>query len=117
MLRLWWLVNGAWQSSDYTYTAYIAVTITSPVPGATLTSSTVVFQWTAGSATQYTLWIGSTGVGSSNFGGTAGTTSTSYVATGLPTDGRTMYVRLWAQVGGAWLYTDYTYSAYSAGRS
>ena len=28
-----------------------------------------------------------------------------------PTDGRTMCVRLWLQIGGVWLYNDYTYTA------
>src|ERR1019366_4898703 len=112
-VRLWSLVSGAWQYSDYSYTAFTAsVTMTSPASGATLTSSTVTFQWTAGTATQYGLWIGSTGVGSYNLVQTGGT-STSYVATGLPTDGRTLNVRLWSLVNGAWQSSDYTYTAYT----
>jgi hypothetical protein len=79
--------------------------------GTTLAKVDFTFQWTAGAASQCVLWIGSTGVGSSNFGGTGATTSTSYGATGLPTDGRTMYVRLWSQISGTWLYNDYTYTA------
>ena len=70
----------------------------------------MTFQWTAGTATQYGLWIGSTGVGSSNLVGTGGT-STSYTATGLPTDGRTLNVRLWSLVSGIWQFNDYTYTA------
>jgi hypothetical protein len=29
--------------------------------------------------------------------------------TTLPTDGSTLYVRLWSQIGGAWQYADYSY--------
>jgi hypothetical protein len=30
----------------------------------------------------------------------------------LPTDGRTLYVRLWSLVSGAWQFNDYTYTAF-----
>jgi serine protease len=111
-VRLWSLINGVWQYSDYTYTAatVIAVAMVSPVNGSTLTASSVTFQWT-GTATQFGLWIGSTGVGSSNLATPPGTTATSYTATGLPTDGRTFYVRLWSLISGVWQYRDYTYIA------
>jgi len=111
-VRLWSLVSGVWQYNDYIYTAYTAspATMSSPTNGSTLSSSTVTFQWTAGTASQYGLWIGSTGVGSNNLVATGGT-STSYMATGLPTDGRALYVRLWSLVSGVWQYNDYTYTA------
>src|ERR1017187_5298131 len=111
-VRLWSLVNGTWQFNDYTYTACTGspATMSSPANGTTLGSSTVTFQWTAGTASQYGLWIGSTGVGSANLAATGGT-STSYTATGLPTDGRTLYVRLWSLVNGIWQFNDYTYTA------
>src|ERR1035438_5177948 len=113
-VRLWSLVNGTWQFNDYTYTAYTGspATMSSPANGATLGSSTLTFQWTAGTASQYGLWIGSTGAGSANLVATGGT-STSYTATGLPTDGRTLYVRLWSLVNGIWQFNDYTYTAYT----
>jgi hypothetical protein len=112
-VRLWSLVSGGWQFHDYTYTAFSnAGVITSPANGSTLPSSSVTFQWTAGTATQYGLWIGSTGVGSSNLATPPASASTSYAATGLPTDGRTIYVRLWSQVGGGWQFNDYTYIAF-----
>ncbi|MCC6419218.1 MAG: hypothetical protein IT429_13365, partial [Gemmataceae bacterium] len=111
-VRLWSLVGTVWQSQDYTYTAFnpTPATMTSPVNGATLASSTVAFQWAAGAGTQFGLWIGSSGAGSSNLLTTGGT-STSYTASGLPTDGRVLYVRLWSLVGSAWQYRDYTYTA------
>jgi hypothetical protein len=33
--------------------------------------------------------------------------------TGIPTDGRTIYVRLGSYIGGNWYFNDYTYRAYS----
>jgi hypothetical protein len=112
-VRLWSLVNGGWQYNDYTYTAstFDSATMINPVNGTTFGSSTVTFQWTAGAATQYGLWIGSTGVGSSDLGGSPGGAATSYTATGLPTDSRTIYVRLWSLVSGIWHFNDYTYTA------
>jgi len=112
-VRLWSLVSAVWQYNDYTYTAVTAsaAVMTSPTPGSTLTSSSVTFQWSAGGATQYGLWIGSTGVGSANLAAPPAGTNTSYTATGLPTDGRTLYVRLWSLLSGTWQYRDYTYTA------
>jgi hypothetical protein len=34
--------------------------------------------------------------------------------TGLPTDGRTIHVRLWSLIGSGWQFRDYTYTATSA---
>jgi hypothetical protein len=93
--RLWYLQNGTWSFVDNTYTAYNAGSqkgvITSPVPGSTLTGSTVVFTWNAGTgATAYWLDAGSTPGGnqyyqSGNLGNVLTTT-----ATNLPTDGSTV---------------------------
>jgi hypothetical protein len=115
-VRLWSYVNNSWMYNDYTYAAYtlLAGTMTSPASGSTLTSSSVTFQWAAGNATQFGLWIGSTGVGSSNLAAPPSGTATSYTVTGLPTDGRTIYVRLWSVVNGIWQFNDYFYTAYSA---
>jgi serine protease len=38
-------------------------------------------------------------------------TSLNATATGLPTNGSTLYVRLWSMVSGSWMYNDYTYTA------
>ena len=51
------------------------------------------------------------GSGIVQFGRIVGGASTSYTATGLPTDGRTLYVRLWSLVSGIWQFNDYTYTA------
>ena len=39
----------------------------------------------------------------------AGTADTSTTITGLPTDGRTVYVRLHSNLGGIYYYPDYTF--------
>jgi len=111
--RLYSLINGAWQYHDYTYTAVATpAVLTSPTPSSTLTSSSVTFQWTAGSGvTQYVLGIGSTGVGSYNLFNSTPITATQVSVTGLPTNGEKLYARLYSLINGAWQYNDYTYTA------
>ena len=111
--RLFSWIDGAWQHHDYTYTAgAVAAELTSPIPGSTLTSSSVTFQWTAGSGvTQYVLGIGSTGAGSYNLYNSTPITATQASVTGLPTNGETLYARLFSWINGAWQHNDYTYTA------
>ena len=112
------LIGGQWVYNSYTYTAYNSANskgvITTPAPGSTLTGSSVTFHWTAGiGATAYWLDAGSTPGGnqyyqSGNLGNVLTTT-----ASGLPTNGSTVYVTLYSLVGGQWLDNQYTYTAYS----
>jgi hypothetical protein len=85
----------------------------SPVPGSTFGSSSVTFQWSAGSATAYVLTLGS-----SQNGGDIYVSNvlhvTSATVNNIPTDGRTVYVTLYSQVNGTWLSNTYTYKAFSA---
>jgi outer membrane protein assembly factor BamB len=83
----------------------------SPIPGSTLGGSTVTFQWTAGSATAYGLIVGSSVGGADIYN--SGTTlhTTSQTVSNIPKDGRTLYVRLYSQVSGRWMFNDYTYKA------
>jgi uncharacterized cupredoxin-like copper-binding protein len=115
-VRLWSLVGGNWEFNDYTYTAAVSsgkAVITSPAPNSVLTGSSVTFSWSAGTATQYHLYVGTTGAGSSNvFSANTGTAVTQTVP-GLPTTGGNVYVRLWSLVGGAWEFNDYTYTAFT----
>jgi hypothetical protein len=116
-VRLWSLVSGGWQSNDYTYTAVTSspsarAQMTSPAPGSTLTASTVEFKWTGGAGVaQYYLWVGTTGAGSNNLANQNRGTNLGAIVTGLPTNGSTLYVRLWSLTGGAWQSYDYTYTA------
>jgi hypothetical protein len=115
-VRLWTFINGAWQTPfDYTYKACTncaadpRAVLTAPAPGSTLTTSTVTFVWSAGTgATNYWLDVGNF-TGSGDISGAA-TTATSRTVANIPRDGRTIYVRLWTFINGAWQTPiDYTY--------
>jgi len=118
-VRLWSLkTNGQWLYNDYNYKASSScltiATMTSPANGSTFSSNTVTFTWNPGSGnSQYYLYVGNS-VGSSEYfynyvsGG-------STTVSGLPCDGRNLYVRLWSQkTSGQWLYNDYNYKASSS---
>ena len=83
-----------------------------PVPGSTLGSSTVTFNWSAGTATTYSLQIGSS-PGMSDIYSSGSITSPSATVNHLPTNGRTIYVSLWSLVNKAWSGNKYTYTAAS----
>jgi hypothetical protein len=114
-VRLWSLIADGWGYSDYTYTAtaIMKAQISSPAPGSTLTSSTVMFSWTAGTGvTQYHLSIGTTTGGTNIYSLNQGA-SQSVAVSGLPTNGGTLYVRLWSLIASNWDYNDYSYTASS----
>jgi len=93
--------------------------MTSPVAGSTLTTGTAGFQWSAGTAVSaYWLYVGSS-AGASNYqnSGNLGGSALTRTVSGLPTNGSTIYVRLYSSIGGAWQYTDYTYTAYYSSNS
>jgi hypothetical protein len=109
--RLWSEIDGAWQSTDYTYLAAGPAVLTSPAPGSTFSGSSVNFAWTpGGGVTQYDLFLGTTGVGSYNLYNSGHIAATSASVTGLPANGATVYARLWSEIGGAWQSFDYTYT-------
>ena len=117
-VRLWSLV-GTWQYRDYTVTAYLGTSasplanLVNPVPASTLTGSSVAFSWDTGTGvTAYHLYVGTGGVGSADlFSQNTGTVRSSTV-NGLPTGGRTLYIRLWS-LAGTWQYRDYTVTSSS----
>jgi hypothetical protein len=114
-VRLYSLVaGGGWQSTDYTYTETTGVlaTMTSPTPTSTLGTSNVMFTWTAGTGiTSYNLWLGISGVGSSDLYASGITTATSATVPSLPAKGVKVYARLYSLVdGGGWQSTDYFYT-------
>ncbi|MGY6710623.1 MAG: S8 family serine peptidase [Rhizobiaceae bacterium] len=110
-VRLMSWIGSGWQFSDYTYTMDVAAKaeMTSPAPGSTLTSSSVTFDWNAGSGVAgYWLQVGSNGTGSANiFSG--GGAQTSRTVSSLPASG-TVNVRLMSWIGGGWQFNDYTYT-------
>ena len=117
-VRLFYKVQGSWQNDDFVYTAAInssggsEPTITSPAPGSTLPGSVVTFQWTANGTpvTEWWMYLG-TSAGSRDLlsSGSLGT-RTSLTVIGLPTDGGTVYVRLFHKVQGSWQNDDFVYT-------
>jgi hypothetical protein len=112
-VRLWTWINGTPLHNDYTYTeaSVAAAAITSPSPNSTLTSASTTFTWnTATGASSYYLWVGTTpgGYDLANMGPFSGTSAT----VTLPTNGTTIYVRLWPWINGGatQLHNDYTYT-------
>jgi hypothetical protein len=83
----------------------------SPLLGSTFSSSTVTFNWSAGSATAYVLLTGSSLHGGDIYN--SGIVHTLSAAVNkIPTDGRTIYVTLTSQVSGSWITISYTYKAF-----
>src|SRR5439155_5854018 len=78
------------------------------------------FSWSTGvGATQYALYVGTTGPGSANVYSQAPGSNLSATVSGLPVDGSPVYVRLWTQLGGGtgWVLNDYTYTAANQSRA
>ena len=91
--------------------------ITTPPPGATLSGTTEAFEWTSGTGvTRYWLEVGSAPGGNDLYSQDRGTTLAATVA-GLPSDGRTLYARLWWIRSGGWEFADTVYTAASGGPS
>jgi hypothetical protein len=117
-VRLWTNIGGVWLYNSYIYQACNACAafntsisqITSPANGSTFASSTVTFTWNpVAGASQYFLDLNSSPGSRDIFANyvTGGSTTVS----GIPADGRTIYVRMWTNIGGVWFYNAYTYTA------
>jgi hypothetical protein len=71
----------------------------------------VTFSWTTGTgATEYNLWLGLGGPGSSSLYTSGWLTTTSTTLTSLPARGATVYARLYSMVSGKVEHNDYTYT-------
>jgi hypothetical protein len=113
-VRLRYLANGVWNTLDYQYTAANLVPeLVSPVPGTELPGADVTFTWTSNGApaARWMLYVG-TSPGSTNihYSGSLNGDVLSANVTGIPTDGRTIYARLW-YLNGTWKYIDYQFIA------
>jgi len=105
-------VNGARQSIVVTGSTPAPYALTTPAPGSVLQGPKVTFAWTpAPGATGYSLWVGTTGVGSNNLFDSGETTATSRIVGDLPTNGETVYVRLYAALGKVTAHIDSTFQA------
>ncbi|MBI5686490.1 MAG: leucine-rich repeat protein, partial [Verrucomicrobia bacterium] len=115
-VRLWSCLYGNWEYNDYSYRAFNAVKarFTGLGNGATFGSANVTLTWDAGAgASQYALWVGSSAGGHDLYAAVEGA-NLSRALTGLPTDGRRLYVRLWSLINGTWKQNDYMFTAYTA---
>ena len=83
----------------------------SPPPGSTFSSSTVTFTWSAGSASAYFLFVGSS-LHTADIYNSGLVTVLSKTVNNIPTDGRTIYVTLGSKVNGTWTVNSYTYTAF-----
>ncbi len=86
--------------------------ITTPVNRTNLTSDAVTFRWNSGTnVAAYKLQVGSFASSKKDIYYGTETNTTSTEVTDMPTDGRTVYIRLWSKIDGSWEnYRDYTYT-------
>jgi glucose/arabinose dehydrogenase len=88
--------------------------ITTPTPSSTLSGATQQFAWSAGTGVStYWLYVGSSLGAADIFNQNTGT-SLSATVSGIPTDGRTIHVRLWWLQGG-WFFADFQFTAATGG--
>ena len=114
-LRLWSNIGGLWSFNDYTYVSCTGCTatkaaMTTPAPGSTLSSSMTTFWWSVSQGSECYLQVGTTLGGQELYSAGQGT-NLSVQVPALPTNGSPVYARLWTNIGGAWLYNDYTYTS------
>lgn len=115
-VRLWSKMADTWSFNSYTFTAATAPSaraeLLSPVPGSTLSSTTVDVRWSAGiGAVEYFLQIGTSRGGTDLLYASQGT-ALSRTVTGLPNRGEKIYVRLWTRLD-MWQFKDYEVTAAS----
>jgi hypothetical protein len=110
--RLWSFRSGSWSSIDYTYTSVDHRSrLALPSAGGTLPGSTATFRWTAGSGvTQRWLYLG-TSVGAANLYNADLQTLAERTISGLPTNGSTLYARLFSRINGSWVHVDSSFRA------
>ena len=101
------------QAINLSGTGEVLATMSTPTPPGPLTSASTTFTWNSGSggATVYYLWVGTTpgALNLVNIGPLSGNSAT----VNLPTDGSTIYVRLWTVINGTtFVYNDYTYTEF-----
>jgi subtilase family serine protease len=110
--RLYTITSGVTYYNDYTYTAASLAHLTNPAPGSTFTSTSVYFVWTAGGGVSaYDLHLSAVAPGGSELYASGHITSTFRTVNGLPSNGETIYARLYSFIGGVTYYNDYTYKA------
>jgi sugar lactone lactonase YvrE len=85
-------------------------TLTSPAPGSTLSNSSVIFAWSAGTGVNaYQLCVGSLYDGNCNLY-SSGVIKTLSATVPLPINGEALFVRLYSRIGTAWQSSSYTFA-------
>jgi hypothetical protein len=111
-LAVGYAANLTAQSGPIQVSAPAADTLYIPAPGSVLQGPEVTFTWTPlTGATGYSLWIGTTGVGSHDLYDSGEWAVTSRKVGGLPTNGETLYVRLNTTSGKVTVHSDYSFTA------
>jgi len=86
-------------------------TLTSPTPDSVLGTTNVKFTWTAAvGATDYRLFLGTTGVGSLNLYNSGTLTGLTTTVPSIPSNGVTVYAQLLAKISGTWQSENYTFT-------
>ena len=102
-VRLFFKISGTWLQADYQFTSATPA-LTTPTPGSSLAGDSATFAWTANGApvTEWWLYVGtSLGANDLHDSGSLGT-QLSTTVTALPTDGSTLFVRLFFKISGTW---------------
>ena len=113
---------GGYDGTNYYSTVYAYNTVSNAwsvqpsIPALTnkLAGASATFTWTAGEGVNYywlNLGTASSGANAKNLYSSGSTTLTSATATGLPTNGETIYATLYSYIAGVWQPTVYTYTA------
>jgi hypothetical protein len=119
-LRLWSLIGEEWVPYDAVYKAAgsppapVKAQLTSPAPGSALSGTSATFQWTEGAGvSQYYLFVGLWQGGNTLAAVDTGTARSAVVA-GLPSNGETLWVRVWSRIGEQWQFSDAQFKAFDA---
>ena len=100
--------------TDYVFTAATAAVLTSPAPTTVFASPVVSFTWSAGAPNaSYSFRLGTT-QGANNLYASGLTTATSITAINLPSNGATIYGRLYTYYASSQVYADYVFTATTA---
>jgi hypothetical protein len=109
--RLYSVISGVTFYNDYIYATGALAQLTAPVPSSLLPNSAVVFRWSAGTGvSQYDLHLSAVAPGGYDLYVSGHITGTSTPVHGLPTNGETIYARLYSVIDGVTFYNDYTYA-------
>ena len=118
-LRLWSLTGSVWNYNDYEFTSASSpininyVSLTSHSYGEVLDNIEQTFEWTDLGADRYTLFFGTSQGGRELFTKYVNS-GQSITVDGLPSDGSTVWLRLWSLTGSVWNYNDYEFTSASS---